>query len=202
MFCEYCDEVTVEKLVDLRKLIGKKVDSFPEKAYLAHHPSFESLVNAATAGCKLCKAIRREFLRSGGREILDRQRKHLDTSVGLCIGATGDPWLVNLVFDRLLVKIGVKEAPGGTKLLTSSDGDVSHDSSDEEQKSRGNSRTQFEDDEENQNQEGKSCESSGVDTSDSGSDVSQFSRNGRTVTLSLTRHQSKSQWPNLGAIEV
>ncbi len=47
MFCDYCKEVTVDKLLDLNESATREHDEqndFPELLYLAHHPSFDSLL--------------------------------------------------------------------------------------------------------------------------------------------------------------
>lgn len=78
-----------------------------DSLFLAHHPSYSSLVTAAKDGCEFCSAIEKEFSLVPGRTALIEasERNGIDTRIRIAIGVTENygTWRN---FDHIAVVIG------------------------------------------------------------------------------------------------
>lgn len=93
MLCQYCEGLTLDKLLVLAKDHEAEeyyiYEDFPSNASCSysHHPSFKSLLRSSRDGCELCHAIRTEFEQTSDLidQIKARSDLGLDTSVRICI---------------------------------------------------------------------------------------------------------------------
>ncbi|KAH7068564.1 heterokaryon incompatibility protein-domain-containing protein [Paraphoma chrysanthemicola] len=113
MRCQYCDDLTIDQLLDIQKAHMNDeyylFKDFPDLSY-EHHPSFQSLVESSKEGCDICQAIVDAIVtdRKCFAEIIERLTHNLDTSVGIHLDLNNkESELPEMqVFDRLLIKIG------------------------------------------------------------------------------------------------
>ncbi|KAG4431636.1 hypothetical protein IFR05_012878 [Cadophora sp. M221] len=115
MLCSYCEELTIEKLIELYKRFAADIlysmKCFPDEFY-THRTSFQSLSESAGDGCEICQAFM-DAITSDRRcmaEIVRRVGNGMDTTVKIHIELNNKDSETPLqVFDRLLVKIGWDE---------------------------------------------------------------------------------------------
>jgi hypothetical protein len=169
MLCQHCRGVTLQKLLDLEARQRNDEDyifeDVPKEFSLPHQPSFASLLNSASKGCRFCNAIRWEFETYGfTHKLLEMEEDGLGTRVRMCI-ATWDkeseaPEMQLL--DRILVRAG----------------DINYESSEED---------------ESEEYEDQSQESIADDVSSSDSNTSEESQSleGYTIKLGLGRHKGE-----------
>jgi hypothetical protein len=123
MLCQYCEGLTLDKLLVLAKKneaeLFYECEYFPRNASCSysHHPSFKSLLRSSRYGCELCHAIWREFWHTGDLmdQIKVRSDLGLDTSVRICIAIKDKDFSAERdkqPFDRLLVRVGFDEDDG------------------------------------------------------------------------------------------
>jgi hypothetical protein len=84
-------------------------EDVPKEFSLPHQPSFASLLNSASKGCRFCNAIRWEFETYGfTHRVLEMEKDGLDTSVRMCIATwdKGSAAPEMQLLDRILVRAG------------------------------------------------------------------------------------------------
>ncbi|KAI6260542.1 hypothetical protein MCOR29_008042 [Pyricularia oryzae] len=56
MFCSFCEELSIERLVELTA-VEYRGGRFPDDAFYQHHATIEDLVDSADGGCEFCQFI-------------------------------------------------------------------------------------------------------------------------------------------------
>jgi hypothetical protein len=113
MLCQFCEDLTVEELIELDKEDQKSEyygSGFATRACYAHHPTFDSLLLSAQEGCEFCAAIYNEFRAANLlKDIAKKKEFGLDTSVKICISIPNKEWQQDpgQIYDRILAGVGV-----------------------------------------------------------------------------------------------
>ena len=122
MRCRYCEELTLNRLFELRKdrhgSFRGSLDGFEigVSNYYRHQPSYSALIDSANAGCDFCAALVPEFLRPDrehinfNREgyIAARVADGIETEIQICLACSEIPNDKEAApcFDLLCVRAG------------------------------------------------------------------------------------------------